>query len=112
MKLLIDQNISHRIIRQIVGYFPDALHVKDIGLMEKNDYQIFMTAREAGFDAAITLDADFHTLWQQFGTPPKIIWLRTGNCSTVFLADLLIRQAEQIRNFLASSEHDCLEILV
>jgi predicted nuclease of predicted toxin-antitoxin system len=82
MKLLIDQNISHRLKAKIVSAFPDAFHVKDLGLTDFPDYDIFKTARREYFDAVLTLDEDFHNLVLEHGTPPKIIWLRLGNCST------------------------------
>lgn len=34
MKLLLDDNISDRIVEQIVDLFPDSTHIKAIGLKE------------------------------------------------------------------------------
>jgi predicted nuclease of predicted toxin-antitoxin system len=46
-----------------------------------------MAAREEKYDAIITLDEDFNKLLLQYGTPPKIIWIKTGNCSTAKLTE-------------------------
>lgn len=86
MKLLIDQNISHRIISLLNEKFSNIHHVKGLGLINADDHIIFKYARENEFDAVITLDDDFVKLLDLFSAPPKIIWLRTGNCSTTFLA--------------------------
>ena len=47
-----------------------------------------MTIRRLGFKAIITQDEDFYSLLLEHGAPLKIIWLRTGNCSTAILAEI------------------------
>jgi predicted nuclease of predicted toxin-antitoxin system len=37
MKLLFDQNISYRIIEIIIEYFPEAKHIKQLGLENNTD---------------------------------------------------------------------------
>ena len=54
MKILIDQNISFRIINRIEGAFPNVLHVKSLGLIDTDDYKIFIYARRNNFDAILT----------------------------------------------------------
>jgi len=47
------------------------------------------------------------------GHPPKIVWLRFGNTTTDYLAQLLNIKADIIKEFIASSEYEeiaCLEI--
>jgi predicted nuclease of predicted toxin-antitoxin system len=110
MKLLIDQNISHRIIPVISELFSELTHVRNVGLKDKSDYEIFMFARQNNFNAVISLDEDFVHILQTFNSPPKIIWLKTGNCSTTQLAQLLIQKNEIILEFINSEEKDCLEI--
>ncbi|REA57865.1 hypothetical protein DSL64_22325 [Dyadobacter luteus] len=82
MRLLIDQNISHRVLPIIQDHFKGIQHVSQLGLLNTNDHEIFMFARNNEFDAIITLDDDFVRLLNLFSSPPKIIWLRTGNCAT------------------------------
>ena len=110
MKLLIDQNISYRIIPLLEGSFPDIHHVRQFDLIDADDHNIFMYARENRFDAVITLDDDFVRLLNLFSAPPKIIWLRTGNCSTPFLSEILNSKVNIIQKFLNDEEFFLYEI--
>ncbi|MFN0013970.1 MAG: DUF5615 family PIN-like protein [Saprospiraceae bacterium] len=69
-----------------------------------------MAARELGFIGVFTQDEDFYNLLLEHGPPPKVIWLRTGNCSTAYLADVVLRNAPLIQAFLGDDAQDCLEI--
>ncbi|WP_461100198.1 DUF5615 family PIN-like protein [Telluribacter humicola] len=57
-----------------------------------------------GFDAGITLDDDFVRLLNAYSAPPKVVWIRTGNCSTAYLADLLLDKATVIKEFVESPD--------
>lgn len=111
MKLLVDQNISHRLLGEIASFPATITHVKDVGLTDANDYAIFMYARANQFDAIVTLDDDFVKLLNLHSAPPKIIWIRTGNCSTAFLADLLLDKAPIIKDFVNSTEYILYELV-
>lgn len=78
--------------------------------MDANDLRIFLFARQEGFNAVLTLDEDFYNILLEYNAPPKIIWLRTGNCATAKLAEVVIRNEEIIHHFLKSADQDCLEI--
>lgn len=110
MAILLDQNISYRLLGRIAHEFPDAAHVRLLGLTDYHDFQIYMHARREGFEAVLTLDEDFSLLQLEHGTPPKVIWLRTGNCSTSELANIVNINASLIHAFLDDAEHDCLEL--
>lgn len=110
MAILLDQNISYRLLNRISSQFPDANHVRIIGLTDYSDFQIFMYARENGFEAIVTMDEDFSLIQLEHGAPPKVIWLRTGNSSTAVLAQILLNNAELIHQFLNDETHYCLEI--
>lgn len=47
----------------------------------------------------VSKDADMHDLSLVFGNPPKVIWLRLGNCSTSQVEDLLRRNFDAIKLF-------------
>ncbi|TLV01066.1 DUF5615 family PIN-like protein [Dyadobacter luticola] len=111
MKLLIDQNISHRIIPLITQESWDLFHVKDLGLRNADDHEIFRYARQNEFAAVITNDDDFVKLLNLFSSPPKIIWLRTGNCSTEYLAEILSERTVSINEFLESRDFTLYEVL-
>ncbi len=110
MKLLIDQNISHRLKARIASAFPNVSHVKDLGLTDFPDSTIFEIARRNNIDAILSLDEDFHNLVLERGIPPKIIWLRLGNCSTAVQAKAILDNASIIEAFLSTDAHDVLEI--
>jgi len=112
MQLLFDQNISYRIIKKISKHFPGAKQVREQGLENLTDLEIWEYARDYGF-AIVTFDADFFDLSNLFGHPPKIIWLRTGNRKTDALAELIISKHELINEFLANKNYEdiaCIEI--
>lgn len=62
MKILIDQNISYRIIPHIQNLFTEVKHVRDIGMTDAFDLPLFMEARKLGFHAVLTQDEDFYNL--------------------------------------------------
>ena len=60
-----------------------------------------------------TFDSDFSDISILGGTPPKVIWIRTGNITTEKIKSILVDQAEQIKHFISSEESKeigCLEI--
>ncbi len=112
MKLLFDQNISYRIANKLKNIFKDCTQVRVEGLENATDSEIWNYAKKKGFNI-VTFDTDFYDLATLKGHPPKVIWLRIGNTSTVNL-EMVIRQNEEIiKEFLTSvtfSEIACLEI--
>ena len=58
MKLLFDQNISFRLIRQIIDLFPDSKQVRELGLENSTDFEIFDYAKRNGY-TIVTFDSDF-----------------------------------------------------
>lgn len=79
MRLLFDQNLSHRLVRSLQQEYPDSRHVRDIGLGEASDEAVWDYAAQRGF-TLVSKDADFHQRSFLFGHPPKVLW--SGNCST------------------------------
>jgi predicted nuclease of predicted toxin-antitoxin system len=110
MKLLIDQNISHRIISKMGDTLGILTHVRDLNWINYPDITIFRNARNLGYDAIITLDEDFNKIILELSIPPKVIWLRIGNCSTNSIALALFKNIDIIHSFMNDNEHDCLEI--
>ncbi len=55
MKIVVDQNISYRIIPQISHLFDVVTHVRMLGLTDASDIVIFRNARQNRFDAILTL---------------------------------------------------------
>jgi predicted nuclease of predicted toxin-antitoxin system len=109
MKLLFDQNISFRLLKRINDLFPDSKQVRELGLENSTDAEIFDYAKRHDF-AIVTFDSDFCDLNTIRGFPPKIIWIKTGNTTTKNLAILLRKKSELIKLFL-SEDYGCLEII-
>jgi predicted nuclease of predicted toxin-antitoxin system len=110
MDLLFDENISFKIVKQVVHVFPNAKHVREINLINIEDKTIFQYAKENDF-CIVSFDEDFNNLSLINGYPPKVIWLRTGNSSTHNLVNLLILKSNEINAFLSpQNEYGCLEI--
>jgi predicted nuclease of predicted toxin-antitoxin system len=64
------------------------LHVEDLGLAGAADLAVWQAAVEHRF-LLVTKDEDFHRLSVLHGAPPKVVWLRLGNCTTQDIIDLL-----------------------
>lgn len=109
MKLLFDQNISFRLIKRILDIFPDSKQVRELGLENSTDSEIFEYAKRNDY-AIVTFDSDFCDLNILKAYPPKIIWIRTGNSTTKDLENLLRNKHDLIQLFL-TEDYGCLEII-
>lgn len=58
----------------------------------------------------VSKDVDMHDLSLIFGNPPKVVWLRLGNCSTRQVEELLRRESVVIKLFY-EDEHVSLLVL-
>jgi predicted nuclease of predicted toxin-antitoxin system len=65
-----------------------AVPLRDIGLRDATDRQIFLAAKEQSA-IVMTKDADFVRLLDALGPPPKLIWITCGNTSNEYLRQLL-----------------------
>ena len=93
--LLFDENLSPRLPEQLVNIFPNALHVSTVGLDKALDRAVWDYARQNDL-IIVTKDADFSEMSLLFSFPPKVIWIRRGNCSTRDIEFLLRANAEAI----------------
>jgi predicted nuclease of predicted toxin-antitoxin system len=57
MRLLLDENLSHRILLEIADLFPGSAHVKTHDLLRTDDEKIWDFAKRKGF-AIISKDSD------------------------------------------------------
>ncbi|MEJ0027169.1 MAG: DUF5615 family PIN-like protein [Rhizomicrobium sp.] len=109
MRLLFDQNLSHRLCQSLADLFPGSQPVRRAGLDRATDDAIWMVARREGF-TIVTLDADFADIAALRGAPPKIVWLRCGNQPTAFVERLLREHASPIAAFIEADDTACLEL--
>jgi len=87
MKLLLDENISPRLADSLADLFPASLHVHALGLAQADDTTIWQYAGQHGY-AVLSKDSDFYHASMIRGHPPKLIWVRLGNCSTSDIENL------------------------
>ena len=88
MKLLFDQNLSPKLIKSLEDIFPDSNHVFPLGLDETDDTEVWKYAKENDF-TLVTKDADFGDISVLRGFPPKVVWIRRGNCKTSDIENIL-----------------------
>ncbi len=81
MKLLFDQNVSPKLVNRLADLLPGSSHVQSLGLDCAGDDQVWEHARLNGF-TIVTKDEDYNNLSVLRGSPPKVIWLQLGNCTT------------------------------
>jgi len=77
VKLLLDENLSRRLVRRIADLFPDSAHIGTEGMLQAPDTAVWAYAKANGF-SIVTADADFYELATTLGPPPKVIWLRAA----------------------------------
>jgi predicted nuclease of predicted toxin-antitoxin system len=88
VKLLFDQNLSPKLVGRLADLYPDSNHVYHIGIDRVDDREMRDYARREGF-VIVTKDSDFSDLCILLGFPPKVIWVRRGNCSTSTIESIL-----------------------
>lgn len=108
MKLLFDQNLSHRLPGRLADLFPDSTQVRLIGMDRAPDAAVWEHAAREGY-AIATRDVDLAEMATLRGAPPPVVWLRGGNSSTAAVeAALRTRHAD----ILAAAEDGaaCVEV--
>ena len=109
MKLLLDQNLSFRLLEGLEAAYPGSTQVRFVGLEQTDDLTIWRFAKENGF-TIVTNDSDFHEISLVYGEPPKVIWLKCGNKPKWYVLGLLINNQDKIEAFHKEQESSCLEI--
>ena len=107
MKLLFDANLAPK-LAQLENMFPGSVHVEMIGL-GATDTEIWSYAKAHGF-AIVSKDSDFEQRALVFGAPPKVIWIRLGNCRTGVVESLLRQRFDDIIGFEADSHESILAL--
>jgi predicted nuclease of predicted toxin-antitoxin system len=107
MKLLFDQNLSDTLVSRLSDLFPHSAHVKDFSLTHAGDDLIWSRAREQGF-VIVSKDGDFQQRSLLFGAPPKVVWLRVGNCPTNRIETLIREHSVTLHTFEADPEQSLL----
>jgi predicted nuclease of predicted toxin-antitoxin system len=84
VRILLDQNLSPRLVRRLGDILPGMESVYEHDLVRASDPFIFEWARREGFAAVISADGDFVQLVERIGPPSRAFHL------SVFAALLVI----------------------
>lgn len=107
MKLLVDENLAPGLVEQIADLFPGSVHVTAVGLGSTPDAVIWEYAGANQF-TLLTKDTDFVSLSLTLGSPPKVVLLQTGNCSTSRIERIVRSNAVRFAEFDNDGERSLL----
>lgn len=107
MKLLLDENLSRRLVPRLGDLFPNSVHVTEVNLLGASDREVWEYAKARDF-IIVSTDADFYELGTTIGPPPKVVWLRRWTHSTRAAEQVLRREAIRITEFAADAQRGVL----
>jgi len=100
----LNAQLSPRLARGIEETFGvECFHVRDLGLRDAEDPEIFQKARDAGA-VVMTKDEDFIRLVERNGSPPQVIWVTSGNMPNARFKSLLLKTFRDAMSLIASGE--------
>ena len=102
MKLLFDENLSPKLPRLLAARFPGSSHVRECGLLGQTDEDVWEYARLQSC-ILVSKDSDFQQRSLLYGHPPKVVWLRIGNCTRQQLVEFIANHESEIRTFGADA---------
>jgi len=111
VKLLLDENLSPRLVPRLLELYGDIVHVRDVGLQQADDRSIWEWAKARGY-AVISTDADFVAMSKRLGFPPKVIHIEQCDYPFRVIEGLLRRCAVLITEFGIDDEMGLLTLRV
>lgn len=103
MRILLDQNLSPKLIRRLADILPGLETVYDHDLIGSSDPFIFDWARRFEFSALVSTDVDLVKLVERLGPPPKVIRIERCDFPSGIIEQLIRREAVRIHDFLKSN---------
>jgi predicted nuclease of predicted toxin-antitoxin system len=107
VKLLLDENLSPKLVGYLTYEFPGSSHVELLGMRGHSDAEIWKLAKRDGY-VLVSKDDDFRQRSFVYGAPPKVIWLSVGNAGTFAVRQLIMAEVAHIEAFVADSEESLL----
>jgi len=80
--------------------YPGSTHVKNCGLNKASDSAVWEYVKAQGF-VIVSNDSDFQERSMLWGSPPKVIWLRIPNCTSLEVTEVLRSSLGDIQRFSA-----------
>jgi predicted nuclease of predicted toxin-antitoxin system len=110
MKLLLDENLSRRLVPFLQHDYPDSSQVVLLGMESATDKEVWQKAKDDGY-VIVTRDADFQELSLVWGQPPKVIRLKTLNQSRAATLKVLLENRDVIIESLLERDLASVEIV-
>ena len=98
MNLLLDENLSPRLVERLASLFPGLVHVREAGVKQASDETIWQWAKNHNY-TIVTADTDFTVLNGERGWPPKAIHLESCDFPLRTIEELIRQQAVRISEF-------------
>lgn len=109
MKLLLDENLSRRIVPFLQDAFPGSTQVALLGMESASDLEIWQYAKDNSF-VIVSRDSDFQERSLVAGHPPQVIWLKIPNRSKTVVLNLLLEHRAEIEQALTHDNLACVEL--
>ena len=109
MKLLLDQNLSHRLVKSLLDKYPESNQVALLNMGNATDQAIWEYAKDYGF-VIVTKDMDFYEFSMLLNGPPLVIWLRCGNQPKSVILERLLTHYDEIEAAFNNPDVWCVEI--
>jgi predicted nuclease of predicted toxin-antitoxin system len=109
MKLLLDENLSRRLVPFLQDAYPGSTQVALIGLERATDRDIWDFAGREGF-TVVSRDEDFEQLAATLGPPPHVVWIKTPNQTKAATLSLLLNNRAAIERALQDEGLACVEL--
>jgi len=109
MKLLLDENLSRRLVPFLQNDYPGSTQVVLVGLESATDQTLWEFAKANDF-IIVTRDADFEELSLVWGQPPQIIWLKMKNQTKAATLNVLLGSKALVEHALCVEHRACVQI--
>lgn len=109
MKLLLDENLSRRIVPFLQKDYPGSAQIALLDMSSATDREVWQYAKDNNF-VIVTKDSDFYDFGLVLGSPPKVIWLQSGNTQKSVVTNLLINNQKQLEKLLFVEDKSCVEL--
>jgi predicted nuclease of predicted toxin-antitoxin system len=101
IELWLDMQLSPALAKWIVSEFQiNAISSYELFINNEKDEVIFLNAKNKGNVILLSKDSDFTDLLDRLLPPPKLIWLRMGNCPNsqmkIILKNTLLQAIEEL----------------